>query len=80
MAQVQNMPRDLREKSNDWYNYNFIERYWISQSRNPMLLRLPSHHAHVVSDSLVVKETLNGAESSDSQVLVINILLGPGFD
>lgn len=42
--------------------------------------QLPSHHAHVVSDSVVIVQTLNRTQSDQSNVLVVESLLGPGSD
>lgn len=41
---------------------------------------LPSHHAHVVSDSLVVQETLNRAQGRNGDILVPQVLLGKCLD
>lgn len=42
--------------------------------------QLPSHHAHVVSDSVVIVETLDRTQSDQSNILVVESLLGPGSD
>lgn len=41
---------------------------------------LPSHHAHVVSDSLVVQETLNRSQRRNGHILVPQVLLRKCLD